>query len=351
MPSTTIPAELVSEQESKIRIVFGAMTFGKEGAEQARVHDLSTACSMLDIFQKIGHNEVDTSRQYGDGASEEMLHGLRWQERGLQVSTKMYPTGALQFGPEGWDKTLRHTSEGIQETVPKSLKALKTHQVDIWYLHGPDRTVTFEETMRAVNDIYQLGFFKRLGLSNYMAWEVARICGICKANNYKQPDVYQGIYNALHRAVEPELFPCLRHYGIAFYAYNPLAGGYLTDRYHRKTKHGNIEDGARFDASRWQGRMYRSKYWNDEYFSALDILRPVARANGLTEAEAALRWMMHHSQLDSKHGDAIVTGASSVKQLEQNLLDLEKGPLPKEVVLALNDGWAGCKAISFKYWH
>lgn len=34
----------------------------------------------------------------------------------------------------------------------------------------------------------------------------------------------QGMYNATTRQVELELFPCLRHYGLRFYAYNPLAG-------------------------------------------------------------------------------------------------------------------------------
>lgn len=33
------------------------------------------------------------------------------------------------------------------------------------------------------------------------------------------------MYNAVTRQVETELFPCLREYGMAFYAYNPLAGG------------------------------------------------------------------------------------------------------------------------------
>ena len=45
--------------------------------------------------------------------------------------------------------------------------------------------------------------------------------GICKANGYIQPTAYQGIYNAMHRKVEPELLPCLRKFGIAFYEYNP----------------------------------------------------------------------------------------------------------------------------------
>ena len=97
--------------------------------------------------------------------------------------------------------------------------------------------------------------------------------------------------------------------------------------------------------------MYRGRYWNDEYFDALDVLRPVAKKHGLTEAECALRWMTHHSLLKREHGDAIIIGASSVKHMEENMLDLEKGPLPEEIVQALDQGWARCKGISIRYWH
>ena len=169
--------------------------------------------------------------------------------------------------------------------------------------------------MRAVDDLYKEGHFTRFGLSNYQAWEVAQICEMCKSNGWKMPDVYQGVYNALHRSIEPELLPCLRHYGVAFYNYNPLAGGYLTSRYHRDDKGGEIEKGSRFDPEKWQGKMYRARYWNDAYFDALEILRPVAKKAGLTEAECALRWMTHHSMLRKEKGDAIIIGASSVKHL------------------------------------
>lgn len=97
--------------------------------------------------------------------------------------------------------------------------------------------------------------------------------------------------------------------------------------------------------------MYRDRYWNGSYFDALDILRPVAKEHGLTEAECALRWMTHHSQLKREHGDAIIIGASSVKHIEANMKDLEKGPLPEPVVAALEKGWDGCRAISWKYFH
>ena len=183
------------------------------------------------------------------------------------------------------------------------------------------------------------------------AWEVAQICEICDKNGWVQPSVYQGVYNALHRSVEPELLPCLRHYGIAFYNYNPLAGGYLTDRYKREDKDHEVEQGSRFDPNRIQGKMYRMRYWNDAYFDALDILRPVAKKHGLTEAECALRWMTNHSQLKRDKGDAVIIGASSAKQLQQNLADLEKGPLPENVLQALDAGWLKVRGISLKYWH
>lgn len=38
------------------------------------------------------------------------------------------------------------------------------------------------------------------------------------------PFCLQGMYNATTRQVETELFPCLKHFGLRFYAYNPLAG-------------------------------------------------------------------------------------------------------------------------------
>lgn len=55
-------------------------------------------------------------------------------------------------------------------------------------------------------------------------------------------------------------------------------------------------------------------------------------------AEVALRWMQHHSELDTKkHGDGVIIGASSLGHIEQNLVDFEKGPLPEEVVRSVDE--------------
>ncbi|KIH93735.1 aldo/keto reductase [Sporothrix brasiliensis 5110] len=329
------------------KVVFGAMTFGTAGAEQARVHQLSDCATILDVFQKHGHNEIDTARTYGGGSSETYLGQLDLPKRGIVLDTKLAP--GRGGGGVAQAHTYTHRPSDLEPALRESLAALQTDKVDMWYLHSPDRSVPYEDTLREVNRLYEQGYFRRFGISNYAAWEVAQMAETARRHGWKAIDVYQGVYNALHRAAEPELFPCLRHYGIAFYEYNPLAGGLLTDRYTRADTAADVEPGSRFDPARTQGTNYRTRYWNDAYFDALDVVRPVAKAHGIPTAEAALRWVSHHSVLRKEHGDAVIIGASSAAQLEDNLASLEKGPLPDEVVQAFDDAWNVVKAACKPY--
>lgn len=99
--------------------------------------------------------------------------------------------------------------------------------------------------------------------------------------------------------------------------------------------------------------MYRGRYFKDATFEALSIVEPVVEKHGLTMPETALRWARHHSSLNmGKDGhDGIIIGVSSFAQLESNLRDIEKGPLPDEVVEALDKAWLVAKATAPNYWH
>jgi aflatoxin B1 aldehyde reductase len=133
-------------------------------------------------------------------------------------------------------------------------------------------------------------------------------------------------------------------------AFNPLAGGYLANRYHRGDD-STVEEGSRFDSKTNQGQSYRKRFCNDAKFDALNIIRAAAKKHDLTEAECALRWMMHHSKLDAKNGDTVIIGASSTKHLEDNLRDFEKGPLPEDVVVALDEAWGKTKGVVNNYYY
>ncbi|KAF9944752.1 Aflatoxin B1 aldehyde reductase member 2 [Modicella reniformis] len=158
------------------------------------------------MFGARGHDELDTARLYCHGDTETLLGQLAVER--FKIATKVWPTGPKAHG-----------SEHLKKTFRESLEALKAKKVDIFYLHAPDYTTPFEETVQAVDELYREGLFDR--------------------------------YNAITRDVIRELFPCLKALNIAFYAYNPIAGGLLSGKY----QFGSTNDGGRFDATTGFGKL------------------------------------------------------------------------------------------------
>ncbi|KAL3479768.1 NADP-dependent oxidoreductase domain-containing protein [Aspergillus californicus] len=320
------------------RTILGLMTFGPDESKGARITSLDEFNKCLDYLQQQGFNEIDTARTYIDGEQEAFTAQANWKERGLTLATKWYPKtpGA-------------HKPNVLRENLEKSLKELGTNQVDIFYLHAPDRSVPFAETLEAANELHREGKFVQLGLSNFTAFEVAEIVTICNERGWVRPTIYQGMYNAITRSIEIELIPACKRYGIDIVVYNPLAGGIFSGKY--KTK--DIPAEGRYSDKAASGSMYRKRYFRDATFDALAIIEPVVQKHGLTLPETALRWVHHHSALNIKDNgrDGIIVGVSSFAQLESNLKDVQKGPLPEEVVEALDKAWLITKATTPNYWH
>lgn len=157
------------------------------------------------------------------------------------------------------------------------------------------------------------------------------------------------MYNAIQRAIEPELIPMLRRYGIDIVVYNPIAGGVLSGKY--KTNEIPAE-GRYSNTNETVGKNYRARYFQDATFDALRLIEPVVEKHNLTLLEVAFRWLIHHSQLKIKDGnDGIIIGMSNQSQLESNLKDIEKGPLPEDVLKALDEAWLVTKPTAANYWH
>ena len=157
--------------------------------------------------------------------------------------------------------------------------------------------------LKGINDAYKAGYFKRFGLSNYKADDVERVHKICKEKGYPLPSVYQGNYNAIARRQETELFPVLRKYGISFYAYSPIAGGFLAKN--KETITGGGDDAGRFAQSHMMSNLYNGLYNKPSYLKALDLWQEAAEAASVSKAELAYRWVAFDSPLDAKYGDAI----------------------------------------------
>ena len=132
--------------------------------------------------------------------------------------------------------------------------------------------------------------------------------------------------------------------------FNPLAGSILAGKYKSKVP---PKDGRYSDATGPIAAMYRARCFKDSTFEGLQVIEKAISKHNLTMAETALRWWVHHSRLNVGDGgkDRIITGASSIGQLENNITDLEKGPLPEDVVQALDEAWLIVKSTTADFWH
>lgn len=186
---------------TKPRVILGLMTFGPPGTESkgARITDMATYTQCLDTLSTSGYLELDTARAYISGDQEGWTAQAGYSDRGFTIATKVYP---FEAGV--------HTPARLKEYFNTSLAELGTKCVDIFYLHAPDRSVPFEDTLKACDELFREGKFVKLGLSNYAAWEVAEIVNIARERKWVVPTIYQAMYNAITRAIEPELIPCCR---------------------------------------------------------------------------------------------------------------------------------------------
>ncbi|KAJ8097669.1 NADP-dependent oxidoreductase domain-containing protein [Lipomyces tetrasporus] len=328
---------------SKIRTILGCMTFGPANSSSARVTSLEDTKAIFKYFNDRGYSEIDTARVYTDGEQEGWTSAAGYKtEYNFHVATKCYPA---QPG--------MHSASELPKYLQKSLAELKTDSVDIFYLHAPDRSVPFLETLKKVDKLYKEGKFKIFGLSNYTAYEVAEIVTLSRDHGLVCPTLYQARYNAMSRDIEDELVPALRHYGLDLVVFSPLAGGLLSGKYTKTTE---IPETGRFSAKTSQGALYRSRYFKDVYWDAVSLVQPVAEKHGLTLLEIALRWLVHHSQLklgtsNGLVGDGIIIGVSSLEQLQDNINAIESGPLPEDVVVALDAAWKVVKSDVSPYWN
>jgi aflatoxin B1 aldehyde reductase len=131
--------------------------------------------------------------------------------------------------------------------------------------------------------------------------------------------------------------------------YNPLCGGLLTGKHKLDTE--NQE--GRYSTTGVLGPVFRALYLNETNFKAMDIIKSAAEKHNLSMIEVALRWCVHHSALkmDEKGNDGVIIGVSKLEQLNENIRDLKKGPLPQDVVDALDKAWIVAKGVSPDPWH
>ncbi|KAI6715646.1 aldehyde reductase [Diplocarpon mali] len=310
-----------------------AVVFGSAGVAAFSDEQLVEIFGILD---KHHVKEIDTARLYGPSESILGKHGA---PKRYAIHTKAL---GFQPGVMGKQGVLDSIATSFQDLGVEQVRGFKmsrarrvlTSQVDIFYLHSPDPATPIEETLSAIREIYAAGKFKRARLMSSQQQE--RLYDIQTKANSVRPSVFQGNYNAVARHMESDLFPLLRKLNISFYAYSPIAGGFLVKE-SQQLRDQSIA--GRFGANSQIGDMYIKMYTKPSLLEALDEWGVIAKDAGVPKAALAYRWIAYHSALKASCGDAIIIGASRPSQVEDTLSYIEAGPLDAKIAERASGLW------------
>lgn len=208
--------------------------------------------------------------------------------------------------------------------------------METYFLHSPDPDTPIEETVDAMQEVYAAGRYKHFGLSNFTPEDVKKVYNYAKSKGHVLPTVYQGNYNPVARLYDTTLFPLLRELKIAFYAYSPLAGGFLVKSADLLRSGGGQ---GRWDPNQRVGKLYHDRYSKPSLLEALTEWESIANDAGCSKAALAYRWVMYNSPLKAEHGDGIIIGASRHQQLEETLQSIGDGPLNADTAKRIDRLW------------
>jgi aryl-alcohol dehydrogenase-like predicted oxidoreductase len=258
------------------RIALGCGNFGGVGSApqffgQGLTED--QALELMDAAWAAGIEHFDTADAYGGGRSEQAIG--RWiRSRGVRprLTTKT-------FNPmlAGADHGL--APDRIARQLRSSLDRLGVDRVDLYLAHDYDPAVPLAETLGAFGAAQADGLIEAYGVSNFDARQLTA------ALADGTPRAIQNSYSLLARQDEQEVLPLCAARGVAYLAFGPLAGGWLTGKYRR---------GAPFPAgSRMTQRPEPyTGFVTDRTFEALARLQDIAAGRGTSMAGLALAWLL-----------------------------------------------------------
>ena len=310
------------------RICLGAMMLGGQVGDAEGIAAVKYAMDE-------GVNFIDTANGYTGGRSEEIVgKALQGSRDKVILATKVGSRLNVANNPPNERGGL--SRRYIISELEKSLKRLNTDYVDLYYLHAPDAGTPVEESLDAMDTLVRAGKVRYIGASNYAAWQLCQMYYTARPLGRNYPVVTQMVYNLITRGIEQELLPCLREHKMGLIVFNPLAAGFLTDKYRDKQKLPN----TRFA----NDKMYSDRYWNQDNFEAWDDVQAIARGAGISMMELAMRWLYSIGGVD-----VIITGFSSLEQLKQNLKSLDSGKLDSVVMAECDKVWQRLAGTRFKY--
>jgi voltage-dependent potassium channel beta subunit len=287
-----------------------------------------TAAEMMQAAYDAGVNFFDNAEVYAGGKSEEVmgeaLKKLGWRRSSYLVSTKFY------WGLErGVNERNTLNRKRLLEGIDGSLRRLGLDYVDLIFCHRPDRNTPIEETAHAMHDIVQSGRAIYWGVSEWSADEIRAAWMICDKYGWHKPTMEQPEYNLFRRRkVEVEYARLYEDIGLGATTWSPLASGILTGKYNK-----GIPKDSRASL---RGYGWLKEEITKDKIEKVKKLAPIVKELDCTLAQFAIAWCAKNPNVST-----VITGASRVEQVHENLKALEVMPKLTDEVMKRIDGIVG----------
>jgi aryl-alcohol dehydrogenase-like predicted oxidoreductase len=278
------------------RIGLGGYELGPEPAEEP---DVKRATRVVDAAIESGVNWLDTSENYLATHNEEVIGAALQDASGeFLVASKVAPGAGVTGGGSGFRR------EQVQHACQDSLKRLRRDHLDIYFLHGPDRTgVPLEETWGAMAELAQAGLVRAIGLSNYDIEDVER------CHRERPVDAVQVGLSLIDYLDARAYIARCETLEISATVFEPLASGILSGKTMEQVQ------------GTWTGPWRDSPFYKrllgpgnaEKSFAVADGLRPIAEELDATVAQLALAWVLHQTGVT-----AAIAGSRSEMHTREN---------------------------------
>ena len=308
MTSTATPHPMTYRRLGRSGLCVSTFSLGSWITYHNQV-DTGSAVEMMAAAFDAGINFFDNAEVYAGGRSEEVmgaaLKTLAWPRLNYVVSSKYF----WGLGPKGAvNRKDTLNRKYLMQAIDGSLQRMGLDFIDLIYCHRPDPHTPIEETVRAMSDIITQGKALYWGTSEWSASDIHAAWHLADRHGWHKPVMEQPEYNLFHRRrVEKEYARLYEDIGLGLTTWSPLASGLLTGKYRA-----GLPEGSR-------GAMENLAYLRESLLSAeknaaVALLAPVAEELGASLAQLALAWAAKNPRVSS-----VITGASKLSQLQQNL--------------------------------
>ena len=259
------------------RLCLGTMNFGPHTPEPA-------AFALMDRALELGLNFFDTSNTYGRSIAPGLTESIigRWLAQGggrreyVVLATKVY--GQMAAGRPDPNLERGLSARKIVGACEESLRRLQTDRIDLYQMHHVDRSCPVEEWLDAMETLRRQGKIHYVGSSNFAGWDIATACLTARQRHGPGLASEQSVYHLANRAIELEVLPACRHFGVGLVPWSPLGGGLLG---------GALAQAA---AGRRAEPEFASKL--SRHRPQLEAYESLCRELGEIPADVALAWLL-----------------------------------------------------------